>query len=141
MLSSFLRVLGQSFGVAIGGSVFSNTFAKQLVQYPELKASLQGYSGGDPVGLIKVVSSMPDSENKTLLVNGLSSSIQMVWWCMLAFASAGFLLNIFIRDMSMNIEYEAAQNVVSKPEKDIEKKLVQFFIHFLASYNFITCSF
>lgn len=118
---SFLRVLGQSFGVAIGGSVFSNTFAKQLVQYPELKASLQGYSGGDPVGLIKVVSSMPDSENKTLLVNGLSSSIQMVWWCMLAFASAGFLLNIFIRDMSMNIEYEAAQNVVSKPEKDIEK--------------------
>lgn len=118
---SFLRVLGQSFGVAIGGSVFSNTFTKQLDKFPDLKTILQDYSGGDPIGLIKIVNQMPESSNKTLLIKSLNESIKLVWWCMLAFAAAGFLLNVFIRDMSMNIEYEAAQNVVTKPEKDIEK--------------------
>lgn len=117
---SFLRVIGQGFGVAIGGSVFSNTFAKQVAGNSELEELVSEYSH-EAIGMIKLVQGMAPSANKTALMLSLSNAITMVWWCMLAFAGLGLLLNVFIKDMNLNVEYEAAQSVAKAP-KDVENK-------------------
>lgn len=113
---SFLRVLGQSFGVAIGGSVFSNSFSKNVKGHAELE-ELVAQNSSDTIAMIKVVHSMPPSPIRTELILKLSESIKMVWWCMLAFAGLGLVLNLFVRDINLNVEYEAEQTV-KKPSDD-----------------------
>ncbi|KAH7014036.1 major facilitator superfamily domain-containing protein [Macrophomina phaseolina] len=76
---AFLRALGQTLGVAIGGVVFQNQVRQKLQTYPSLALDAIALSK-DASGLVEVIKKMPAySPEKALLQAAYVSGLRRVW--------------------------------------------------------------
>jgi EmrB/QacA subfamily drug resistance transporter len=110
---SFVRVMGQAFGIAIGGSVFSNQMSSRIAKEPDL-ADFQGTT--DTVLLVETIRLLPPSTIKDQLVVALDKSVGTVFLVMIAFSGFAFALNILAKEYSLDVQYTSKQRVIEKHE-------------------------
>jgi hypothetical protein len=118
---SFIRVFGQSLGVAVGGVVFQNQIKQKLLSYP-LLAPMAGAYSQDATALVSIIKGMEVGIEKTQLVQAYADSLKTIWIVMCALSAAGLLASIFTKGYSLNQEHKTLQgfheNRVVDPEAD-----------------------
>ena len=118
---SFIRVFGQSLGVAIGGVVFQNQIKQKLLSYP-LLAPMAGQYSKDATALVSVIKSMAEGTEKTQLIQAYADSLKTIWVVMCALSGVAMVANIFIQGYSLDQEHKTLQGFhedkVEDPEKD-----------------------
>ena len=99
----FLRSLGQTFGVALGGVIFQNQWDKQmaeLIASNSIPTSFQ-ISGKDAEGAVIYLSQLPPDVLWT--VKGLySDSLRAVWIFFIPLAGIAFIASLFMRNYSLD---------------------------------------
>lgn len=101
---SFIRVFGQSLGVAIGGVVFQNQIHKELSKY-SLLAPLAGEYSKDATMVISIIQGMDAGIKKTQLVQAYADSIKMIWVVMAALSGTAFISSVFVKGYSLEQEH------------------------------------
>jgi len=74
---SFVRVFGQSLGVAIGGVVFQNQIRVKLLSYPLLAHLAQDYSK-DATALVSIIKTMEAGTEKTQLTQAYADALKVI---------------------------------------------------------------
>jgi hypothetical protein len=107
---SFLRVFGQSLGVAIGGVAFQNQIKRKLLDYPAFAPLADEYSK-DATALVTIIKSMQDGVEKTQLIKAYADSLQIIWIVMCALSAVGLLVSLITKSYSLNQEHKTLQGL------------------------------
>ncbi|KAE8414267.1 major facilitator superfamily domain-containing protein [Aspergillus pseudocaelatus] len=94
---AFFRTLGQTIGVAIGGSIFHNIFEKNLPADPGI---LDLTKGGriDAEPLVEVEKALPESDpRKAKIIHAYVEALRMIWIVLCAFSAASLLTSFFTK--------------------------------------------
>ncbi|KAI4141473.1 MAG: hypothetical protein LQ340_007641, partial [Diploschistes diacapsis] len=87
----FLRALGTSVGVAVGGIVFENQFALRLAACPE-PAGGAGALAQDAAGLVQVIRAMSvDDPRRAMIVQAYADGLRVVWAVMAGLAGSALV--------------------------------------------------
>lgn len=113
---SFIRVFGQSLGVAIGGVVFQNQIKQKLISYPSLAPLASQYSK-DATALVGIIQTMAEGTEKTQLVQAYSDSLQSIWIVLTALSAVGLVASVFTKGYSLNQEHKTLQGYDGSWEK------------------------
>jgi hypothetical protein len=105
---AFLRVFGQSIGVAISGVVFQNQIKSKLQGYPDLALFATQYSK-DATALVTIIKQMPHGPRRTDLIQAYSDSLGSIWILMTCLAAVGLVSSLFIKGYSLTQEHETMQ--------------------------------
>ena len=120
-LLAFLRNLGQTIGVAVGGSVFQNQLVKQLMRYENLAPLAEQYAK-DASGLVQVIKALPAGPIKTELIHSYAEALKYVWLVSCVFAGSAFLLSLISKEFPIDRELVTEQGFKhEKKEKDQEQ--------------------
>ncbi|PYH87617.1 hypothetical protein BO71DRAFT_404520 [Aspergillus ellipticus CBS 707.79] len=80
---TFFRALGQTLGVALGGTIFANRFHVSLQAQPGLdvlhRAASAGNLSTDAVALVQLVAHLPDPAMQWDLRTVFVDSLRIVW--------------------------------------------------------------
>lgn len=100
---AFLRALGYSLGVAIGGTAFQNTLSHQLTDV-DLPASI----ARDAEGYVAVLQAMSkDSLMYQQLVHAYSDAFKTIWEILTAISVLGLVLSLGIAHYSLDRKYDS----------------------------------
>lgn len=113
---SFIRVIGQSLGVAIGGVVFQNQIKRKLVKYVLLAPMADEYSK-DATALVGIIKGMASGTEKTQLIQAYSDALQDIWIVLTALAAVGFIGSLFTKSYSLTQEHKTQQGYDDSREK------------------------
>ena len=119
----FFRALGQCIGVAICGVIFQNQMETRLLAIPSLASQASEYSK-DASSTVLMIKSLPNSDNKRLLVQAYADSLQIVWAVMCALSGVAMVGSIFIRKGSLDRVLNSEQGLKeekSSTGQDVEK--------------------
>jgi hypothetical protein len=120
MFYSFIRVFGQSLGVAVGGVVFQNQIQKKLSEYP-LLAPLAGKYSKDATALVSLIQGMEAGIEKTQLIQAYADSIKTIWVVMAALSGAIFTSSVFVKGYSLDQKHKTLQGFNGDHKKNPEK--------------------
>lgn len=99
----FLRALGYSIGVAIGGTAFQNALSRQLTNNG-LPASISK----DAEAFVAVLNAMPkDSSEYLQLVQVYADAFKTVWEIMIAFTALGLVFSLGVAHHSLDRKYDS----------------------------------
>lgn len=112
---SFFRAFGQTFGVALSGVIFQNTF-KQKIMETQYSSFADEWSK-DASGLVQVVKSWStigeEGVRRHVVVEAYVESLRMVWIVMCAFGGAMMVASfIWTKEISLDRELETEQGFV-----------------------------
>jgi MFS family permease len=116
MFYAFIRVLGESVGVAIGGVIFQNEIRKKLSQNPTFAPVAVQYSK-DATALVTIIKQMDPSIKKTQLIQTYSNSLRTIWIVMSVLSGIGFLISIFIKEYTLEQEHKTLQGFVGDQDE------------------------
>jgi MFS family permease len=105
---SFIRVIGQSLGVALGGVIFQNQIKQKLMSYP-LLAPLAGEYSKDATALVGIINRMSEGVEKTQLVLAYADSLKTIWIVMCALSAVGLVASLWTKKYSLDQEHKTAQ--------------------------------
>jgi hypothetical protein len=74
----FWEKLGQTLGVAIGGSIFQNYMKKRLAQYPTFESVAEIYSK-DAAALVKTIKAMSQTPERRELVESYVYGLRVLY--------------------------------------------------------------
>ncbi|KAI9669406.1 MAG: hypothetical protein M1831_000442 [Alyxoria varia] len=121
----FMRNLGTSVSIVIGGVVFQNQLAEKAKSVPAL-ASGSGGEGG-PGAAIGIVESLPPSQ-KGVAQETFADSLQAIWILYTVIAAVGVVNVVFIRRKMLATEHKETETGLEAQEKvrveDQERKRV-----------------
>jgi hypothetical protein len=116
---SFIRVFGQSLGVAVGGVVFQNQIRQKLLAYPLLAPMASTYSK-DATALVSIIKAMQAGTEKTQLIQAYADSLKTIWIVMCALSVSALLASLLTKGYSLQQEHKTLQGFheekVSDPE-------------------------
>jgi hypothetical protein len=99
----FLRSLGQTFGVALGGVIFQNQWDKNMaaaIATGDVPPAFQ-ISGHQAEGAVLLLNQLPQALQET--AKGLySDSLRAVWIFFIPLAGVAFLASLFMRNYSLD---------------------------------------
>ncbi|KAF6225133.1 hypothetical protein HO133_010329 [Letharia lupina] len=105
----FMRSLGQSVGVAVGGVIFQSEFAVELRGYPDLARNATALAQ-DASGLVQVIKAMPEgAAERTAVVYAYADALKVVWAVMAGLAFVALLLALGTKGLSLNAKMETEQ--------------------------------
>jgi hypothetical protein len=87
---SFVRVIGQSIGVALGGVIFQNQIKQKLMSYP-LLAPMAGQYSKDATALVSVIKGMSEGLEKTQLIQAYADGLKTIWIVMCVLSGVGLV--------------------------------------------------
>ncbi|KAK9235320.1 major facilitator superfamily domain-containing protein [Lipomyces kononenkoae] len=120
---SFVRALGQTFGVAIGGSIFTNRIMTLALQSSVLHDNAAFY-GQDAFALVDFIKHMDaNSPVRLELVQVYAKALQTVWYTLIAFAAIGFVTSLGSQKKSLDLELQSKQQL-KEPTISDEKAVV-----------------
>lgn len=105
---SFIRVFGQSLGVAVGGVIFQNQIKTHLLTYPLLADKAAEYSQ-DATALVTVIKAMAEGEMKDQLIQAYADSLSTIWIVMCALSAVGMVASLWTRGYSLTQEHKTLQ--------------------------------
>lgn len=117
---SFLRVFGQSLGVAIGGVVFQNQIKQKLLAYPLLAPMATEYSK-DATALVGIIKVMQEGTAKAQLIQAYADSLKTIWLVMCVMSGVAMIANAFIKGYTLEQEHKTLQGFVEEKVEDAEK--------------------
>ena len=105
----FMRSMGQSIGVAIGGVIFQSQLIEHLQDYPEIARNATTLAK-DASGLVQVIKKMAEgSTEKIALVDAYTDALKVVWAAMAGLAFTALLLSFATKGLSLNAKMETQQ--------------------------------
>lgn len=116
---SFFRALGQTLGIAIGGTIVQNELYTKISAHPELAPMAAAYSK-DASALAQIIWTMPEGAARTDLIQAYADALKVVWVVMCGLAGLGFLIGLLIRDYPLDRLLAGEQR---QPEGDTERIL------------------
>lgn len=119
---SFLRVMGQSFGVAIGGVIFQNQIKEKLLGYPLLH-DLAGEYSKDATALVGIIKGMSEGLEKTQLIQAYADSLKTIWIVICALSAVAMVSSVFTKGYSLTQEHSTEQGFngeKKRTSKDME---------------------
>ena len=117
---SFIRVFGQSLGVAVGGVAFQNQIRQKLLAYPLLAPMASQYSQ-DATALVSIIHSMEDGLERTQLIQAYADALKVIWIVMTALSGFALIISLFTKGYSLNQEHKTLQGYQGdKPITDPE---------------------
>ena len=113
---TFSRSVGQSIGVAIGGTIFQSQFRAKLTAYPTL-ASNATELAQDVSGLVQLIKAMPkDLPERRMIVVAYAKSLKIVWAVMAGLAVVALVLSGLTKGLDLNEPQVTEQGLkVEKP--------------------------
>lgn len=123
----FARHLGAVAGVALGASVFTNSFSrdiKTLRPLPvELKLLESGKGAVDFVPKLRKIATTPELIAKILQVRQIyADSVRWIWIAMAVLAAVGFITSLIVRELTLEREGVGKQTFLDGTEKDQKNK-------------------
>ncbi|CAG8380655.1 unnamed protein product [Penicillium salamii] len=100
-MSTFFRGFGQSIGVAIGGVIFQNRMKSNLLEYAELRAHADKYSG-EAASAVQMIRAMADGPMKDHLREAYADSLKVVWAFCCGICGLIFVISLFTKSYSLN---------------------------------------
>lgn len=99
----FFRALGQTFGIAICGTVFQNRFANSVSKLVKQGAIPQTFviSAQDAEGSATQVGQLP-AQIVTIYRTVYAQSLQKVWYLVMAVVIVGLLCSLFIKARTLD---------------------------------------
>ena len=98
---SFFRTLGQSIGVAIGGTTFDNLFSRKLRDNPSLGA-LAKELGTGAAALVQSLKGVPDNDSrKPQLIQAYANSLRVIWLVLCGCAGIALLASFIVKRYSL----------------------------------------
>jgi hypothetical protein len=117
---SFIRVFGQSLGVAVGGVAFQNQIREKLLSYPLLAPMAVEYSK-DATSLVSIIKMMEEGTEKTQLIQAYADALKVIWIVMTALSAAAMIASVFTKGYSLDQEHKTQQGYHhDKPAADLE---------------------
>jgi MFS family permease len=110
---SFIRVFGQSIGVAIGGVIFQNQIKEKLLSYPLLAPLAVQYSK-DATALVAIIKAMDDGLEKSQLKQAYADSLKTIWVVMCALCGLCMISTAFVKAYSLDQEHKTLQGLQEK---------------------------
>ncbi|KAL4805330.1 major facilitator superfamily domain-containing protein [Aspergillus unguis] len=96
----FFRAFGQAIGIAVGGVIFQNRMARELLKYAEWKDRASELSR-DAAALVTIIQDMSSSGQegvgKEHLKAAYTDSLRVIWAFMAGVAGVGLLLSFWVR--------------------------------------------
>ncbi|KAI5304370.1 hypothetical protein KEM56_006563 [Ascosphaera pollenicola] len=114
---SFIRVFGQSIGVAISGAIFQNQLRKKLSAYPLLSSQAKQFSQ-DATELVSIIKAMPPGLARDQLVDAFADALKVIWVVMTAFAAAVFFTTFLLKDYSLKQQHTTRQGIDEGSDKE-----------------------
>lgn len=105
---SFCRSFGDALGTAVGAAIFTSRMHDALLNVDDA----HGLNLSSAFLVVEEVNSLRDGPLKTELRNALLYSMRSVFWAFLGFSAFALLLNIFIKEYSLNQDTSANQGVL-----------------------------
>ncbi|KAJ5085564.1 MFS general substrate transporter [Penicillium argentinense] len=108
---TFFSALGQTLGVALGGTIFANRIRASLQAQPSLEALLSNVTSGhhaDSVALIQMVGDISDPATRHQVQKVYVDSLRVVWAFCCALSGVAGLLSLATR------HYDMSQQVVTQ---------------------------
>jgi hypothetical protein len=127
-LFGFFRVLGETLGVAVGGSIFQNQVQRKMMAYPLLASHAQEYSR-NASGLVQIIKAMADSDPaKAMLKQAYADALKVVWATTCALSAVAFIVSFLTQELSLDRALETEQgwkagNGEEKKEEDAEAEV------------------
>jgi MFS family permease len=118
---SFFRAFGQAIGVAIGGVVFQNQMHSHLLTYPALAPMADQYSR-DAAGLVQILKSMPDGDDKSNLRTAYTDSLRIVWAVCCAISGVALLLSLLTESYDLNRALSSKQGLRDKKKNQSDEE-------------------
>lgn len=118
---SFFRAFGQAIGVAIGGVVFQNQMHSHLLTYPALAPMADQYSR-DAAGLVQILKSMPDGDDKSNLRTAYTDSLRIVWAVCCAISGVALLLSLLTESYDLNQALSSKQGLRDKKKNQSDEE-------------------
>lgn len=124
---AFFRTLGQTIGVAIGGSIFHNIFKKNFPADPGI---LDLTEGGriDAESLVEVEKALPESDpRKEKIIHAYVEALRMIWIVLCAFSAASLLASFFTKSYSLRtgagrpVNLDTEHGHIDPPDVENEK--------------------
>ena len=121
-LFTFFRALGQTIGVAIGGSIFENSVKTQILKYASISAHADNWSV-DATRLVEIIKVMPDGIAKSDLIQSYADALQTVWIVMCALSGLALIISLGTKHFSLDRALETDQGFKHEGArvKDVEK--------------------
>ena len=110
---SFIRTVGQTLGVAIGGVIFQNQMKKKLLNIPAFAAQAGTYAK-DASALVQIIKEMPEGPDKHNLKVAYADSLQYIWIVLCAFSAVAFFSSWFMQAYPLDRELETEQGYREK---------------------------
>jgi len=119
---SFLRVFGQTVGVAIGGVIFQNQMKKKLLTFPLLAGRAAEYSK-DASGLVEIIKVLPDeSLEKMQLRSAYTDAIHYVYMVMMALSAVAMIASFWTEGLPLDRKLETEQGFQHQVKMSDEEK-------------------
>lgn len=116
---TFVRSLGQAFGIALGGVIFQNQFDKNIqIQVTRLPPEYV-ISGSQAAEFVTMLFSVPEAA-RLVLQYVYADSLRVLWYVMTPFAGVGLLLSFLSKDLSLNQKHDVAQPFEDKVTTEID---------------------
>ena len=118
-----MRVVGETVGIAIAGTIFQNQLRTNLLANPTLAVDAQRYSV-DAQGLVPIIKAMPEGSVKEDLLQAYTDALKVVWGVMCALAGFAGLLSLGTKGLSLDRRLQTDQALKvkeKKKKKDLEK--------------------
>jgi MFS family permease len=106
---TFLRALGQTFGVTIGGIIFQSMLEKKMLSIPLLSDRAKEYSK-DAVGLVQIIKAMPDNEMKVQLKESFVYALMYIWVVVAVLSGLALIASLFIKGYEISSLRETDQS-------------------------------
>lgn len=120
---TFFRALGQTLGVALGGTIFSNRVRANLLAQPALAAIVRAGNSGhgiDAVALVQLTNRISDPTSRAQLRTVYVDSLRVVWAFCCAMSGVAGLLSLGLRHYNLS-QTGPPQLQDSSPEREVRE--------------------
>ncbi|KAI6080897.1 MFS general substrate transporter [Hypoxylon rubiginosum] len=112
---AFVRSIGQTIGVALGGVLFQNTFQRNMKQNPLYApyAKRWAQDASALIGAVNDLTAPQDQALKIFMVAAYVGSLRVVWAVLCGLSALALVVNaVWVRDMTLDRKAEHSPNPV-----------------------------
>lgn len=117
-MSSFFRSFRQALGVAVGGVIFQNEMAKNLMKHPAFAATANELAR-DVASLVQNIKDTYDRPDKLALRSAYADSLKTVYIVLICLSGLALVLSTAIKGYDLNRGLETEQ-FLKTGEKSVE---------------------